>query len=51
MAGFHAFLAAKNDRPFTVPTWQATSLDTLVELHRRVSTLALPREQIIFLES
>jgi hypothetical protein len=50
MAGFHKFLAAKNDRLFTVPSGQATSLDTLVELSQHVVKLTLPPEQIIFLE-
>lgn len=50
MAGFNKFLVTRNDRLFTIPRGQATSLDTLVELSQRVVRLTLPPEQIIFLE-
>lgn len=51
MSGFHAFLAAKDDRLYTVPRGQAAALDTLVEIHNRVVTLTVPPEQIVFLET
>lgn len=51
LAGFPAFLAAHNDRLFTVPAGQATSLDTLVTRRGQTLTLALPPEQIVFIEA
>jgi endonuclease YncB( thermonuclease family) len=50
LAGFTAFLAAKDDRLFTVPAGQATALDTLVRVEGQAFTLALPPERIVFLE-
>ena len=50
LAGFPAFLAAHDDRLFTVPTGQATSLDTLVERRGQTLLLTLPPEQIVFQE-
>ncbi|MGI3785732.1 MAG: hypothetical protein ACRYG2_33720, partial [Janthinobacterium lividum] len=51
LTGFPAFLAAHNDRLFTVPAGQATSLDTLIEVHDQTVRLTLPPEQIVFTES
>jgi hypothetical protein len=51
LAGFPAFLAAHNDRLFTVPAGQATSLDTLIRRRGQTLTLALPPEQIVFIEA
>lgn len=48
---FHAFLAAHNDRLFTVPAGQATSLDTLVTRRGQTLTLTTPPEQIVFIEA
>ena len=50
LAGFLPFLAAHDDRLFTVPTGQATSLDTLVERRGQALRLTVPPEQIIFQE-
>jgi endonuclease YncB( thermonuclease family) len=50
LARFPAFLAAHDDRLFTVPTGQATSLDTLIARRGQTLTLTLPPEQIVFLE-
>src|SRR4051794_1791624 len=50
LAGFPAFLAAHDDRLFTVPAGQATSLDTLVTGRGQTLTLTLPPEQIVFVE-
>ena len=50
LAGFLPFLAAHNDRLFTVPTGQATSLDTLVEGRGQSLRLTVPPEQMIFQE-
>jgi endonuclease YncB( thermonuclease family) len=50
LAGFPAFLAAHDDRLFTVPAGQATALDTLVTRKGQSLTLSLPPEQIVFLE-
>lgn len=47
---FPAFLAAHNDRLFTVPAGQATSLDTLVERRGQTLHLNVPPEQIVFQE-
>lgn len=51
LAGFPAFLAAHDDRLFTVPAGQATSLDTLVQRRGQTLHLILPPEQIIFQEN
>jgi hypothetical protein len=48
--GFPAFLAAHDDRLFTVPAGQATSFDTLISRRGQTLTLTLPPEQIVFLE-
>jgi len=50
LAGFSAFLAAHDDRLFTVPAGQATGLDTLVSRHGQTLHLTNPPEQIVFLE-
>jgi hypothetical protein len=50
LAGFPAFLAAHNDRLFTVPAGHATTLDTLVARRGQTLTLTLPPEQIVFIE-
>ena len=50
LAGFPAFLAAHDDKLFTVPAGQATALDTLVAREGQTLTLTLPPEQIVFLE-
>jgi endonuclease YncB( thermonuclease family) len=50
LAGFAAFLAAKDDRLFTVPAGQATGFDTLVHVEGQTVTLTLPPEQIVFVE-
>jgi endonuclease YncB( thermonuclease family) len=50
LSGFSAFLAAHNDRLFTVPEGHATSLDTLVRLDGQKVTLTKPPEEIVFLE-
>lgn len=47
LAGFPAFLAAHDDRLFTVPAGQATSLDTLVIRRGQTLTPVLPPEQIV----
>jgi endonuclease YncB( thermonuclease family) len=49
--GLLAFLAARDDRLFTVPAGQATSLDTLVHVAGQTVTLTIPPEQIVFLEA
>jgi hypothetical protein len=51
LAGFPAFLAAKDDRLFTVPAGQATGFDTLASVQGQTVTLTLPPEQIVFLEA
>jgi len=50
LAGFPAFLAAHDDRLFTVPAGQATSLATLVERRGQSLRLTVPPEQIVFQE-
>src|SRR3954449_2936388 len=50
LAGFPAFLAAHDDRLFTVPAGQATTLDTLITRRGQILTLTVPPEQIVFLE-
>jgi endonuclease YncB( thermonuclease family) len=50
LAGFPAFLAAHDDRLFTVPAGQATSLDTLVTRRGQTLTFTTPPEQIVFVE-
>jgi endonuclease YncB( thermonuclease family) len=50
LAGFPAFLAAHDDRLFTVPAGQATGLDTLVSRRGQTLHLTNPPEQIVFLE-
>lgn len=50
LTGFQAFLDAQDDRLFTVPTGQATSLSTLVEVRRQTVRLTVPPEQIVFIE-
>jgi len=50
LAGFPAFLAAHDDRLFTVPVGQATSFDTLITRRGQTLTLTLPPEQIVFVE-
>ena len=51
LAGFGAFLAARDDRLFTVPDGHATNLDTLVQVTGQQVTLTVPPEQIVFLEA
>ncbi|MCK9894953.1 nuclease [Frankia sp. AgB32] len=57
LTGFPAFLTTLDDRLFTVPTGQATALDTLVTVTDNPSgagqtvTLTVPPEQTVFLES
>jgi len=51
LAGLPAFLEAKDDRLFTVPAGQATSLDSLIHVEGQTITLTLPPEQIVFLEA
>lgn len=51
LAGLPAFLAARDDRLFTVPAGQATAFDTLVHRRRQSLKLTLPPEQIVFLEA
>src|SRR3954471_5477070 len=50
LAGFPGFLAAHDDRLFTVPAGQATSFDTLITRRGQTLTLTLPPEQIVFVE-
>lgn len=50
LTGFPAFLAAQDDRLFTVPSGQSTSFDTLVEVRRQTVRLTVPPEQIVFQE-
>jgi hypothetical protein len=50
LAGFPAFLAAHDDRLFTVPAGQATALDTLVSRRGQTRHLTIPPEQIVFQE-
>ncbi len=50
LAGFSTFLAGLDDKLFTVPHGQATTLDTLVEVRRQTVRLTVPPEQIVFLE-
>lgn len=50
LAGFPAFLAAHDDRLFTVPTGQATSFDTLITRRGQTLTLTVPPERIVFIE-
>lgn len=47
---FDEYLATRDDKLFTVPTGHATSLDTLVEIHRQQVRLTVSPEQIVFLE-
>jgi len=51
LAGFQAFLAAHNDRLFTVPAGQATTFETLIQRRRQSLNLTLPPEQIVFIEA
>jgi endonuclease YncB( thermonuclease family) len=51
LAGLPAFLAAHDDRLFTVPAGQATSLDTLVQRRGQTLHLTLSPEQIVFQEN
>jgi endonuclease YncB( thermonuclease family) len=51
LAQFRAFLAAHDDRLFTVPDGHATSFDTLVDVKRQTVTLTVPPERIVFLEA
>ncbi|MBO0826837.1 MAG: hypothetical protein J2P24_03565 [Streptosporangiales bacterium] len=51
LAQFDRFLAAHDDRLFTVPDGHATSLDSLVVITRQTVTLTVPPERIIFLEA
>ncbi|MGW0230830.1 hypothetical protein ACWDWO_21165 [Actinopolymorpha singaporensis] len=51
LAGFPAFLEARNDRIFTVPAGQATAFATLVERRRQRLKLTIAPEQIVFLEA
>ena len=44
LTGFPAFLAAHDDRLFTVPAGQATAFDTLIERKGQTLTLTLPPE-------
>jgi endonuclease YncB( thermonuclease family) len=50
LGAFPAFLAAQNDRLFTVPEGQATSFDTLVTLDGQKLTLTKAPEEIVFIE-
>lgn len=51
LSGFEAFLAARDDRLFTVPDGHATGLDTLVQVTGQQVTLTVPPERIVFLET
>lgn len=51
LSGFASFLAARNDRLFTIPDGQATGLDTLVRVDGQRVTLTVPPERIVFLET
>lgn len=51
LAGFAAYLAARNDRVFTVPDGRATGLDSLVQIVGQQVTLTVPPERIVFLEA
>lgn len=51
LAGSPTLLAAQDDRLFTVPAGQATSLDTLIQRRGRTLHLTLPPEQIVFQEN
>ena len=50
LAGFSTFLAAQDDKLFTVPAGQSTSLDTLITVRGQGLQLTLPPEQIVFIE-
>lgn len=51
LGGFAAFLAARNDRLFTIPDGHATGLDTLVQVTGQQVTLTVPPERIVFLRT
>ncbi|WP_131742821.1 nuclease [Actinomadura roseirufa] len=50
LAGFHAFLATRDDRLFVISDAHATGLDTLVEVDGRTVRLTRPPEDLIFIE-
>lgn len=51
LAGFPLFLAARDDRLFTLPDGRATGLDTLVEVADQTVRLTVVPERIVFLEA
>lgn len=51
LGGFARYLAVRDDRLFTVPDGQATSLDTLVDVRRQTVRLTVPPERIVFVEA
>jgi endonuclease YncB( thermonuclease family) len=51
LSGFLAFLDAKADKLFTIPTGHATHLDTLIEVTGQHLRMTLPPEQIVFIEA
>jgi hypothetical protein len=50
LAGFSAFLAARDDRLSTVPDGHATALDTRVRVDGQQVVMTVPPERIVFLE-
>lgn len=50
LAGFGAFLAARDDRLVRLPEGQVTSLDTLVRIADQHVRLTAPPDRIVFLE-
>jgi hypothetical protein len=51
LAGFGAFLAARDDRLFVISEAHATGLDNLVEVSGQTVRLSHPPEDLIFLEA
>lgn len=51
LAGFGAFLAARNDRVIVLSTGQATGLDTVVTVDGQTVTMTRPPEDFMFVEA
>lgn len=51
LAGFTRFLAARDDRLFTIPDGHATGLDTLIKTRRQSIQLTRTPEDIVFIEA
>lgn len=50
LTGLPAFLAAQDDRLFTIPDGQATGFDNLILVKEATVTLTRPPEEIVFIE-